>query len=337
MAASVADLPIESTQTILRRVQTAARAHRRRAQGGGTPCPAVPELISSWLSLLDTLMLHRCMRVCRSWAELARDPALHTAIFLPSEHAMMNGRQRAALTDEAVHRLIALAAGGLVSLRLHNMPALTCGGLVGLRGQPALHSVALTSCARITHEIVGLLPPSVRSLEVAGCKRITAHAFSTYLHGQPFEIDCFVCDECYEIGPSRDRVRCSAPACAWTEAGLRVCRNCKPATECAGCGTARCADCGPAYARCRCGQRFCADCEPASLRPCSDCSKAVCARCTVSRPCEPRREGEGCGAQVERCRRCASSGPQCAACGAVQAELPLDFEPYRKARARMPP
>ena len=36
-----------------------------------------------------------------------------------------------ALTDAAVARLIALSAGGLVSLRLHNMPSVTSAGLAG--------------------------------------------------------------------------------------------------------------------------------------------------------------------------------------------------------------
>tara|TARA_B110001452_G_scaffold227579_1_gene202564 strand:- start:82 stop:1140 length:1059 start_codon:yes stop_codon:yes gene_type:complete len=336
-------MQMEDSSTILARVRAAARLHRRRALARAAPTlPSLPDLVTSWFALLDSWTLHRCMRVCVLWRDLAREPTLHTIISLPSQHGLMDRRMRALLTDEALRRIIALSNGGLLELRLHDMPNVTEYGLAGLLESMSLRSVSLTRCVRMTHMVPSMLPDSVRKLQLEGCPKIRARHMpilnGQFLDTRPADasLDIFACTECCEVEPVRDLARCSAPACDMAQSGETFCRQCRGHLECSGCGEARCEECRPpnAYRKCRCGRRYCEDCEPESAVTCSDCGKACCSGCVVAATCAPQ-DGDGCGASVQRCRRCQMSAPACTACGALQHEPGNDFEPWARVKERL--
>lgn len=336
---------MSDTVTIVDRVRAAARLHRRRALARVAPTlPSLPDLVTSWFALLDSWTLHRCMRVCVLWRDLAREPTLHTVVSLPSQHGFMDRRMRALLTDAALRRLIALSSGGLLELRLHEMPNVTEEGLAGLIDHANLRSVSLTRCSRMTHLVTASLPPSVRTLQLEGCPKIRARHMPAltrqFLGTRPnfgISLDIFACTECCEVEPVRDQARCSAPACDMAQSGDTFCRACRGHLECSGCGEARCEECRPpnAYRKCRCGRRYCEECVPLSARTCSDCGKACCSQCVVAATCTPQDGGDGCGASVQRCRRCMMSAPACTACGALQREPENDFEPWARVKERL--
>lgn len=328
---------MENAPSVIARVRAAARAHRRRALVRAAPTlPSEGDLVSCWFALLDGWTLHRCMRVCVLWRDLAREPALHTVISLPSQYGLMDRRMRGLLIDAALQRLIALAQGGLIELRLHDMPNVTEDGLAGLLDHPNLRSVSLTRCVRMTHTVPRRLPPSVGKLQLEGCPKIKARHLPGELNSFPGELDIFACSECCEVEPVRSLARCSAPACDMRHRGDKFCRECRGHLECSSCGEARCEECRTldAYRKCRCGRCYCESCVPLTARTCSDCGKACCAHCVVVATCTPQDGGDGCGASVQRCRRCMASAPTCTVCGAVQREPTNDFEPYSVVRAR---
>ena len=112
---------------LVARARAGARQARARVlERRRIAIPSQPELVLLWLSRLDMVTLHRSMCVCHAWHQIGlTEPSLHASIDLPP---CMSSRQKRELTDARLARLIVLANGGLLSLRLPATPKVTIAG-----------------------------------------------------------------------------------------------------------------------------------------------------------------------------------------------------------------
>jgi hypothetical protein len=294
------------------------------------PLPDQPELVTMYFSRLPTFELHRCMRVCRHWRALAQSPALHVHISLPPESTLMTSRQRNALDNEAVGRLLKRAGKGLRSLRLLGFPRITSRGVEAI-GVTQVESVCLQQCKQIDGTLVNCLPDSLRRLELDGCPKLKysdvrihmelraleepdARCLANISSAAPgFTMDVTGCDNCHDVVLRDHLSQCTGhghetvdPADQSLGDGQQ-CRDCLPGEQhCARCGECRCEYCRQGvWRQCtQCGNRYCHGCAvPVQwITRCADCCKDRCGDCLSSLECG------GCGVSTPVCRRCEVRG-----------------------------
>ena len=265
----------------------------------------------SWLSFTDMVTRCRSMAVCQTWRARASDRELWTSFELRGGGAL-------AIDDRSLDRLIALAGGCMVSLRLDGLPSITADGLKRLRHNTLLRHVSVTNCIGewdacqrewtpgvIGRHIVDCLPPSVRVLHLAGCN-VHAVGDLPWLTARSWEIDVHECASCARVAhlPSKRRCsRCTVVHCGFRHNAIfhRWEAGCADDVACDTCGSLFCSECLHAMSRCqvdrededrpwgtkvRCSAARCATCVaehgPPTLDVCGACDSSACEACMGS-------------------------------------------------------